>query len=58
MINYAKVEIYKILEQWEKENPGVAETLSPSLESDEIVGANRRNYLNQRFVYEFKRIKI
>jgi len=58
--NDAKVEIYKTLEQWKKENPGVAETLRPSKE-DALYSKDKRTsdyYINQRFVNEYEEMKI
>ena len=58
----AGVWIYKTVDQWKKENPGVAETLKPytnkdrpkkkpevKIKPDEKIGINR--FLNQRFIW-------
>jgi len=58
--NEAKVKIYKTLEQWKKENPGVAETLRPSQEKA-LYSKDKRvsdYYINQRFVTEYEKTKI
>ncbi|MCU7850516.1 MAG: hypothetical protein KZQ89_21600, partial [Candidatus Thiodiazotropha sp. (ex Lucinoma kastoroae)] len=45
--------VNKTLEEWKRENPGVAETLVPNNEPGAIITGNRRRYiLNQRFVWD------
>ena len=44
--------IFKTLEEWKKENPGVAETLIATDGDSTVEGDTRRYRLNQRFVRE------
>ncbi|MCU7923333.1 MAG: hypothetical protein KZQ88_11640 [Candidatus Thiodiazotropha sp. (ex Dulcina madagascariensis)] len=45
--------VNKTLEEWKRENPGVAETLVPNNEPGAIITGNRRRYiLNQRFIWD------
>ena len=45
--------VNKTLEEWKRENPGVAETLVPNKEPGATTTGNRRRYtLNQRFVWD------
>lgn len=46
---YAGVDIYKTLDEWKQDNPGVAETLTP-IDSDSTRNGNITSFqLNQRF---------
>ncbi|AFJ03705.1 hypothetical protein Q7C_2584 [Methylophaga frappieri] len=47
--------VYKSIDQWKQENPGVAETLTPIDKPDWIKNDNlTRVQLNQRFAWEFE----
>ena len=49
--NNAGFTVYKTLEQWKQENPRVAETLVPAIDSNRIQTRNTIQYqLNQRFI--------
>ncbi|MCU7837986.1 MAG: hypothetical protein KZQ94_01255 [Candidatus Thiodiazotropha sp. (ex Troendleina suluensis)] len=45
--------VNKTLEEWKRENPGIAETLVPNNDIESIIEGNRERYqLNQRFVWD------
>ncbi|MEW8693437.1 MAG: hypothetical protein AB2535_20570 [Candidatus Thiodiazotropha endolucinida] len=45
--------VNKSLDEWKRENPGIAETLVPSKELDSEIEGNRKRYLlNQRFTWD------
>lgn len=51
--------VYKTPEQWQQENPGVAETLDRKLEpKSEIIGGIQRFWLTQRFFNDVTRTVI
>ncbi|WP_430009829.1 hypothetical protein, partial [Methylophaga lonarensis] len=50
-MQHGGITIHKTIDQWQAENPGIAETLVP--EDSEGQNLFNRN-LNQRFVYEFE----
>jgi len=53
---YAGFTVYKTLEQWKAENPGVAETLVPKEGTESAVVGNTTTYeLNQRFAWDMVR---
>lgn len=47
--------VYKTLEEWKHDNPGVAETLEPVNERATVEGDTTRYWLNQRFSWDTKR---
>ena len=49
---HAGFEIYKTLDEWKQENPGVAETLTPADIGSIRVGNTTRYQLNQRFAWD------
>jgi len=50
--------LYKTLDQWSQENPGVIETLEPTDANDSQIADTERFVINQRFVMDITRSEV